>query len=152
MKTVMTDGQIWVLYSQVWLLDLSIYKKLYNILHKTLYKTVYVCWSFYHCEMLFWHKVWRGIFLLEGGAFMREYTVFKALYYFRILWIAYYANIWVYPILAVLETHQRAIFITVLLAFFISIYILGDAINRALWRKWTLVFYLLSYHFQKIKW
>ncbi|XP_052236868.1 androgen-induced gene 1 protein-like isoform X1 [Dreissena polymorpha] len=52
-----------------------------------------------------------------------------------ILWIAYYADLWVYPILQLMETHQRAIFFLVLLAFFITIYILGEVINKALWRK-----------------
>ncbi|KAH3752856.1 hypothetical protein DPMN_187482 [Dreissena polymorpha] len=50
-----------------------------------------------------------------------------------ILWIAYYADLWVYPILQLMETHQRAIFFLVLLAFFITIYILGEVINKALW-------------------
>ena len=38
--------------------------------------------------------------------------------------MAYYADFWVYPILEVMEAHQRAIFIMVLNAFFISIYIM----------------------------
>ena len=38
--------------------------------------------------------------------------------------MAYYADSWVNPILEVMEAHQRAIFIMVLMAFFISIYIM----------------------------
>ncbi|CAG2205588.1 Androgen-induced gene 1 protein [Mytilus edulis] len=60
---------------------------------------------------------------------------FALLYLVWILWIAYYANIWVYPILKVLQPHQRAVFIIVLLFLFISLYILGEAINKFLWGK-----------------
>ena len=54
---------------------------------------------------------------------------------FRILWIAFYANIWVYPILKVLQPHQRAVFIIVLLFLFVSLYLLGEAINKFFWGK-----------------
>ncbi|XP_063407800.1 androgen-induced gene 1 protein-like isoform X4 [Mytilus trossulus] len=60
---------------------------------------------------------------------------FALLYLVWILWIAYYANIWVYPILKVLQPHQRAVFIIVLLFLFISLYILGEAINKFFWGK-----------------
>ena len=55
----------------------------------------------------------------------------------RILWVAYYADFWVYPILEVMEAHQRAIFIMVLMAFFISIYIMGESLNKFLWSKYS---------------
>ncbi|CAC5371243.1 unnamed protein product [Mytilus coruscus] len=60
---------------------------------------------------------------------------FALLYLVWILWIAYYANIWVYPILKVLQPHQRAVFIIVLLFLFISLYILGESINKFFWGK-----------------
>ncbi|XP_061179625.1 androgen-induced gene 1 protein-like isoform X2 [Saccostrea echinata] len=52
-----------------------------------------------------------------------------------ILWVAFYANIWVYPILKVLSPHQKAVFIMALLVFFIFLYLLGEFINKTLWDK-----------------
>ena len=43
-----------------------------------------------------------------------------------------------------MEPHQRAIFIFVLMCFFVSIYIVGEALNKALWRK-TIMFYSLYF-------
>ncbi|XP_052761334.1 androgen-induced gene 1 protein-like isoform X1 [Mya arenaria] len=60
---------------------------------------------------------------------------FALLYLCWILWIAYYANIWVYPVLAVMEVHQRAIFIGILCVFFLTIYMVGESLNKAIWRK-----------------
>ncbi|KAK3087759.1 hypothetical protein FSP39_010246 [Pinctada imbricata] len=60
---------------------------------------------------------------------------FAGIYLAWILWIAYHANIWVYPILRVMTPVQRAVFIVLLLGFFISIYIVGEALNKFLWRK-----------------
>ncbi|KAL3847559.1 hypothetical protein ACJMK2_018464 [Sinanodonta woodiana] len=62
---------------------------------------------------------------------------FSFAYLAWILWIAYYANIWVYPVLKVMEAHQRILFITLLMVFFISIYILGEAVNKFIWRRET---------------
>lgn len=60
---------------------------------------------------------------------------FALLYLTWILWIAFHANIWVYPILKVLQPHQRAVFIIVLLFLFVSLYLLGEAINKFFWGK-----------------
>lgn len=60
---------------------------------------------------------------------------FAMFYLTWILWVAYIADIWVYPILEVMKTHQRVIFISVLLAFFVSIYILGESVNNILWKR-----------------
>ncbi|WAR17127.1 AIG1-like protein [Mya arenaria] len=50
-----------------------------------------------------------------------------------ITYAAYYANIWVYPVLAVMEVHQRAIFIGILCVFFLTIYMVGESLNKAIW-------------------
>lgn len=60
---------------------------------------------------------------------------FGAVYLIWILWIAYKADLWVYPILKVMQAHERVIFIAVLMALFISIYIVGESLTRFLWRK-----------------
>ncbi|KAH9496188.1 Androgen-induced protein 1 protein [Bulinus truncatus] len=52
-----------------------------------------------------------------------------------ILCIAYLDNFWVYPVLEVLESHQKAIFIFVCLMFFASQYILGESLTKFFWRK-----------------
>ncbi|XP_005101405.1 androgen-induced gene 1 protein [Aplysia californica] len=52
-----------------------------------------------------------------------------------ILFIAYYDNFWVYPVLEVLAAHERAVFIFVCLLFFASLYILGESITTFNWRK-----------------
>ncbi|XP_048729132.1 androgen-induced gene 1 protein-like isoform X2 [Ostrea edulis] len=57
------------------------------------------------------------------------------IYLVWILWVAYYANIWVYPILKVLSPHQKAVFIMVMLVFFIFLYLVGEFLNKTLWGK-----------------
>ena len=45
-----------------------------------------------------------------------------------------------YPVLRVMENHERAIFILFLLMFFISIYLVGEALTKFLWREcWDLL-------------
>ncbi|KAL5014095.1 hypothetical protein ScPMuIL_008365 [Solemya velum] len=73
---------------------------------------------------------------------------FASLYAAWIFWIAYYVDLWVYPILQVLQIHERAIFIVLLYAFFISIYILGEAITKFLWRNHI---HMLTVQKKKIK-
>lgn len=55
---------------------------------------------------------------------------------YRILWVAYYANIWVYPILKVLQPHQKVVFILAMLVLFVFLYLLGEFINKTIWGKW----------------
>ena len=38
-----------------------------------------------------------------------------------------------------MEAHQRVIFIAVLMAFFISIYVMGEALNKFLWSKYIVL-------------
>ncbi|KAL4218023.1 hypothetical protein ACF0H5_022761 [Mactra antiquata] len=91
------------------------------------------------------HTVVLPILLIEKFLVFHEYPrrrkglfvmlAFASSYLLWILWVAYYADIWVYPILQVMESHQRAIFISIMMVFFVSIYILGESINRFLWRR-----------------
>lgn len=55
------------------------------------------------------------------------------LYLTWILWVAYYANIWVYPILKVLQPHQKVVFILAMLVLFVFLYLLGEFINKTIW-------------------
>uniref|UniRef100_K1PJH1 Androgen-induced protein 1 n=1 Tax=Magallana gigas TaxID=29159 RepID=K1PJH1_MAGGI len=57
------------------------------------------------------------------------------LYLTWILWVAYYANIWVYPILKVLQPHQKVVFILAMLVLFVFLYLLGEFINKTIWGK-----------------
>lgn len=55
------------------------------------------------------------------------------LYLTWILWVAYYANIWVYPILKVLQPHHKVVFILAMLVLFVFLYLLGEFINKTIW-------------------
>lgn len=68
----------------------------------------------------------NGIFIMS--AFALSYLIW-------ILWIAHAAGIWVYPVLEVMQTQERVIFISFLLFLFISIYLLGESLTKFLWRK-----------------
>ncbi|XP_076457137.1 androgen-induced gene 1 protein-like isoform X1 [Babylonia areolata] len=68
----------------------------------------------------------NGIFIL---------TAFALVYLVWVLWIAWAADLWVYPVLHVMQNHERAIFISVLLVFFICLYLLGETLTKFLWRK-----------------
>ncbi|XP_050406468.1 androgen-induced gene 1 protein isoform X2 [Patella vulgata] len=60
---------------------------------------------------------------------------FALTYLVWILWIAYKADIWVYPVLKVLDTPQKAIFIFFLMLLFVSLYLIGEGLTIFLWRK-----------------
>ncbi|XP_033727427.1 androgen-induced gene 1 protein-like [Pecten maximus] len=60
---------------------------------------------------------------------------FACSYLVWILWVAYHANIWVYPVLQIMAPHERVIFIAVLIALFVSIYLVGEGLNKFLWGK-----------------
>ncbi|XP_021364277.1 androgen-induced gene 1 protein-like [Mizuhopecten yessoensis] len=60
---------------------------------------------------------------------------FALSYLIWILWVAYYADIWVYPILKIMAPHERVIFIAILMALFVSIYLVGEGLNKFLWGK-----------------
>ncbi|GFO04374.1 Androgen-induced protein 1 [Plakobranchus ocellatus] len=56
-------------------------------------------------------------------------------YIFWTLFIAYYEGLWIYPVLEVLRSHERAIFLSVCCLFFIFFYIIGEAITNFVWRQ-----------------
>ncbi|XP_060072654.1 androgen-induced gene 1 protein-like [Ylistrum balloti] len=60
---------------------------------------------------------------------------FALAYLCWILWIAYVADFWVYPVLKVMHVHQRVIFIGALLVFFAFLYLIGEFLNQILWGK-----------------
>lgn len=49
--------------------------------------------------------------------------------------IKYMSGVWVYPVLDVLDLHQRIGFFAVVLLFTISVYIAGEFINNKIWTK-----------------
>ena len=55
------------------------------------------------------------------------------------MWVAYKADLWVYPVLKVMQTHQRVVFIAVLLLLFVIIYLLGEALTKWLWGEWIML-------------
>jgi len=54
-------------------------------------------------------------------------------YMLWVFWIAYYAGIWVYPVLQVLSWPGRLLFLGGLWIFMACIYIIGEKLNHALW-------------------
>ncbi|XP_064597306.1 androgen-induced gene 1 protein-like isoform X2 [Liolophura sinensis] len=68
------------------------------------------------------------------GKAMLTTIVFASVYQAWILWIAYYTNFWVYPVLEVLNNAQRCVFFLTLWAFLISIYLLGEGLSGFWWR------------------
>jgi len=66
----------------------------------------------------------RGLFACIG---------FVGLYQLWILWIAYAADIWVYPIMQVLDWQQRTLFFLACWMVVICIYIAGEKLHTAMW-------------------
>lgn len=58
---------------------------------------------------------------------------FVGLYQLWVLWIAYHANIWVYPIMQVLDWQGRTAFFGACWVVIIFIYILGEKIGSSVW-------------------
>ncbi|BFZ21243.1 hypothetical protein BsWGS_24282 [Bradybaena similaris] len=78
--------------------------------------------------LIYHHHPRRHVGILATGGVALAYLSW-------ILFIAYYDNFWVYPILEVLQTSERAVFIFVCAMFFASNYIVGESITTFLWRK-----------------
>ncbi|GFR67999.1 androgen-induced protein 1 [Elysia marginata] len=57
------------------------------------------------------------------------------IYIIWLLFIAYYENFWVYPVLQVLAMHERIIFIAVCCVVCASFYVLGEFLTNVIWRK-----------------
>ncbi|XP_005993638.1 androgen-dependent TFPI-regulating protein isoform X3 [Latimeria chalumnae] len=64
-------------------------------------------------------------------------TAFCFLYLMWIFWINYASGIWVYPILAKLNTVGLAVFLTVSALIMVPFYLLGEKLNSVFW-VWTL--------------
>jgi len=62
---------------------------------------------------------------------------FVAIYIAWTLYLAYFINIWTYPIFAVLNNLQRGCFFVALTSFFVILYITGEKINQRVWGKQT---------------
>ncbi|XP_041361372.1 androgen-induced gene 1 protein-like isoform X2 [Gigantopelta aegis] len=80
-------------------------------------------------KMLTYHHLPRRRSAISG------LVLFCGIYFAWIMWVAYYADLWVYGILRVMEVYQRAIFILFCLMFFISIYLVGEALTKFIWRN-----------------
>ena len=76
--------------------------------------------------------VWSSYYLM--------YTTYNFLLHiyvvFRILWIAYHADIWVYPILKVLDNQYRLGFFAACWLCLALMYLLGDLLNNTFWSKY----------------
>ncbi|XP_059166198.1 androgen-induced gene 1 protein-like [Physella acuta] len=57
------------------------------------------------------------------------------IYIVWILFIAFYDNIWVYPILKTLSVHGRAVFLIFCMVIFGLLYILGEKTSSAFWKQ-----------------
>jgi len=53
----------------------------------------------------------------------------------RMFWIAYYADIWVYPVLEVLGWAERMLFLVVCWLFMFACYFAGELLTSILWRE-----------------
>lgn len=62
-------------------------------------------------------------------------SVFMASYLAWIHVIKFKANIWVYPVLDVLNLPQRIVFFLLCLVFSVGLYILGEFANEQVWVK-----------------
>lgn len=62
-------------------------------------------------------------------------SIFMASYLGWIHVIKYKANIWVYPVLDVLNLPQRIVFFLLCLVFSVGLYVLGEFVNEQVWVK-----------------
>ena len=62
-------------------------------------------------------------------------SIFMAAYLGWIHVIKYKANIWVYPVLDVLNLPQRIVFFLLCLVFSVGLYVLGEFSNEQVWVK-----------------
>ena len=62
----------------------------------------------------------------------------------RMFWIAYYADLWVYPILEVLNWPQRILFLVTCWLLMFACYFVGELLTGILWRECHLALYSVS--------
>lgn len=60
-------------------------------------------------------------------------SIFMLAYLVWIHIIKYYAGVWVYPVLNVLEFGQRIVFFIVILLFCLGLYFVGEFLNNKIW-------------------
>jgi len=58
---------------------------------------------------------------------------------FRMFWIAYYADFWVYPVLQVLGWPERVLFLVMCWVLMIVFYFVGELLTSILWREYCLL-------------
>jgi len=54
----------------------------------------------------------------------------------RMFWIAYYANLWVYPVLEVLRWSERLLFLVTCWLIMFACYFTGELLTNVLWREY----------------
>ena len=54
-------------------------------------------------------------------------------------WIAYYANLWVYPVFEVMGWTQRIIFLVTCWMLMFACYFVGELLTSVLWREYYLL-------------
>ncbi|XP_023175342.2 androgen-induced gene 1 protein isoform X1 [Drosophila hydei] len=62
-------------------------------------------------------------------------AIFMGSYLVWIHIIKHYSNVWVYPVLEVLQLPQRIVFFVAVLGFTFALYLLGEFINNVVWAK-----------------
>ncbi|ALC38553.1 CG3625 [Drosophila busckii] len=62
------------------------------------------------------------------GIFMVSYLVWIHI-------IKHYSNVWVYPVLEVLQFPQRMVFFVAVIGFTLALYLLGEFLNNVVWAK-----------------
>ncbi|XP_030242231.1 androgen-induced gene 1 protein isoform X3 [Drosophila navojoa] len=62
-------------------------------------------------------------------------AIFMGSYLVWIHIIKHYSNVWVYPVLEVLQLPQRILFFAAVLGFTFALYLLGEFINNVVWAK-----------------
>ncbi|CAG7726711.1 unnamed protein product [Allacma fusca] len=60
-------------------------------------------------------------------------VIFVTVYIFWILWVAFISDVWVYPILAVLKTPARILFIAGCAFIFAGMYLIGEKFHLLIW-------------------
>jgi len=53
----------------------------------------------------------------------------------RVLWVAFYADVWVYPVLLILGWPARIVFMMVCWLFMFACYFTGEFVTSFLWRE-----------------
>ena len=72
--------------------------------------------------------------------------IYINLIYSRVLWIAHSQDIWAYPILKVLDTTWRSVFLAAMCAYIGLVYLLGLWLSDQLWwGEWKILYFSSVY-------